>query len=419
MSLLFPRFARSRIELALSDTPVVLLHGPRQCGKTTLARSFETAGRPYFTLDDDTVLSAARSDPAAFLRGLDGAILDEVQRAPELLRHLKLLIDRDRRPGRFLLTGSANLLAMPQIADSLAGRMEVVPLLPLSPNETLGEPPRFLEFAFEGGLPWPPAATLPALPSLVLAGGYPEMRRRERPERRRAWARDYVQAIIQRDIRDVADIARLDIMPTLLRALAAHSGQLTNFLQIGGALGLDDKTIRRYVSVLEQVFLVRRLEPWHRNDLKRLVKTPKLQFLDAGLLAALQGVTEARLIPDRTRFGPLLETFVFAELLKQAGWNEDRPSMSFFRTRDGEEVDFVLERDDGTVVGIEVKAAATVTAADFKGMRQLQEQVGESLRIGLVLYDGDLTVPFGERLWAAPLACLFGSRLPERGGATT
>lgn len=409
MSSLIPRYATERIELALSDTPVVLLNGPRQCGKTTLARSFASQQRPYLTLDDDTVLAAAQADPAGFLRGLEGAVIDEVQRSPALLRTLKLTVDQDRRAGRFLLTGSANLLTLPQAADSLAGRMEVVPLLPLSGAEVAGQRPAFLPLAFDGCLPAPaPGWSAPALVDAVLTGGYPEMRARAQPERRRAWARDYVNSIVQRDIRDLAAVGRLDQMPRLLRALAAHAGQLTNFSQLGGQLGLDDKTCRRYVGLLEQVFLVRRLEPWHRNELKRLVKTPKLHFIDSGLLAALQGLTVERLMQDRTRFGALLETFVFAELLKQAGWEADPPRASFFRTRDGEEVDVVLERDDGSLVAVEVKAAATVTAADFKGLHMLAQATGDALRLGVVLYGGETAVPFGDRLWAAPIGALFG-----------
>lgn len=394
----------------MADTPAVLLNGPRQSGKTTLATSFASSTRPYFTLDDDTVLAAARSDPVQFMRGIDGAIIDEVQRAPELLRALKLEIDRDRRPGRFLLTGSANLLTLPQVADSLAGRMEVVTLLPLSQAEILGRRPHFLRCAFEGRLPaevvhWPASALLEA----VLTGGYPEMHARLSPERRRSWARAYLNAIVQRDVRDVADVAHLDLMPRLMRMLAVHAAQLANFSLLGGQLELDDKTTRRYVGVLEQLFLVRRVEPWFRNELNRLVKTPKLHFLDSGLLAALQGLTSERLAGDRSRFGALLETFVHAELLKQIGWSDDPPRLSFYRTRDGEEIDFVLERDDGAVVAIEVKAAATVTAADFKGMKHLAAACGDGLRAGIVLYGGDAAVPFGPRLWAAPFGHLFGA----------
>jgi predicted AAA+ superfamily ATPase len=410
MPSLLPRFAADRVQVALADTPVVLLNGPRQGGKTTLVRAYASEQRPYFTLDDDTVLAAAQADPAGFLRGVGDAIIDEVQRSPALLRALKLAVDQDRRPGRFLLTGSANLLALPQVADSLAGRMEIVPLLPLSGAEVLGERPRFLPLAFEGRLPVPaPRWEAAALMDEVLTGGYPEMRSRPQPERRRAWARDYVNGIVQRDIRDLAEVGRLELMPRLLRALAAHAGQLANFSQLGAQLGLDDKTCRRYVGLLEQVFLVRRVEPWHRNELKRLVKTPKLHFVDSGLLAALQGLTRERLARERTRFGPLLETFVCAELLKQAGWEPDPPRPSFFRTRDGEEVDLVLERDDGLMIGVEVKASATVTAADFKGLEQLAHAAGEAFGLGVVLYDGDTSVPFGDRLWAAPMGVLFGT----------
>lgn len=406
---LFPRFTSQRVATALADTPVVLVNGPRQCGKTTLAQSFVDAGRPYLTLDDATVLAAARNDPAGLMRALPAAVIDEVQRSPALLRELKLQVDRDRRPGRYLLTGSANLLTLPQVADSLAGRMAVVPLLPLSVAEVLGTGAGFLDAAFEGRLAEPPLALSgPALMEAVLAGGYPPMLQRAEPVRQRAWARDYVQSIVQRDVRELAEITHLDAMPRLLRALASHAAQLVNFTQVGAALGLDDKTTRRYVGLLEQVFLLHRLEPWFHNDLKRLVKTPKLHFLDSGLLAALQGITTERLAADRTRFGPLLETFVFAELQKQAGWSDEPPRPAFYRTRDGEEIDLLFERADSTLVAVEVKAAASVNAADFKGLRQLTSIVGERLALGVVLYDGDVALPFGERLWAAPMACLFG-----------
>jgi uncharacterized protein len=410
MPTILPRFATERLRLALSDTPAVLLNGPRQCGKTTLVQQLASERRPYLTLDDEAVLAAAQADPTGLLRGLEGAVIDEVQRSPALLRALKLTIDRDRQPGRFLLTGSANLLMLPQIADSLAGRMAVVPLLPLSQAEVMGTTPVFLPLAFDGQLAAPVTGwQAGGLVEEVLTGGYPEMRQRHLPERRRAWARDYVNGIVQRDVRDLAEVSRLELMPKLLRALAAHAGQLANFSQLGAPLGLDDKTCRRYLGLLEQVFLVRRLEPWYRNDLKRLVKTPKLHFIDSGLLAALQGITTERLALDRTRFGPLLETFVFAEILKQAGWDEDPPRLCFFRTRDGEEVDLILERDDGSMVAIEVKASATVTAADFKGLQHLAQAAGDDLKLGVLLYDGDTAVPFGEHLWAAPIGCLFGT----------
>jgi len=405
---LYPRAATSRVMTALEDTPVVMINGPRQCGKTTLVRSLSTTGRPYLTLDDDTTLAAARTDPVGFVRDLDIATIDEVQRAPDLLRAIKRSVDDDRRPGRFLLTGSANVLTLPRVAESLAGRMELVTLLPLSQAEVQGTGSIFLEAAFAGRPPEPRALLVGRdLVHAVIGGGYPEMLVRSDPRRRSAWARDYVRAIVERDVRDVAEIDKLEQMPPLLRALAHHAGQLTNFAQLAGQLRLDDKTARRYVGVLEQLFLVRRIEPWFRNHLKRLVKTPKLHFLDPGLLAAQLGVTPERIAADRSLLGPLLETFVVAEVLKLATWSDVDPIPYHYRDKDQDEVDLVLEDRAGTIVGLEVKAAATVTAADFKGLRKLADAAADGFRVGLVLYDGDHVVSFGDRLYAAPLSCLW------------
>ena len=302
---LFHRFAAARVTAALKDTPVVMVTGPRQCGKTTLVRDLVAGARAYRTLDDETALAGARQDATGFVRGLDRSTIDEVQRAPDLLRAIKQSVDQDRRPGRFLLTGSANVLTLPTVSESLAGRMEVVTLLPLArPNRAKAT---FLRKAFAGTLATPPEELIGHdLVRAVLTGGFPEMLRRTEAARRRAWARDYVRALIQRDVRDIADVERLDQMPRLLRVLAHHSGQLTNFTQIGGQHGLDDKTTKKYVAVFEQLFLVRRLEPWFNNHLNRLVKTPKLHFLDSGLLAAVLGITAERIAGERALFGPLV-----------------------------------------------------------------------------------------------------------------
>ena len=241
----------------------------------------------------------------------------------------------------------------------------------------------------------------------VLIGGYPEMLRREDPKRRQTWARDYIRAIVQRDVRDVADVEKLDQMPRLLQVLAQHSGQLTNFTQMGGQVGFDDKTTRKYVSILERLFLVRRVEPWFRNQLKRLVKTPKLHFLDSGLLGALLGATAERIAKDRSSFGPLLETFVFSEVLKQASWSGESCALYHYRDKDHDEVDLVIETGSGALVGIEVKASATVNASNFKGLRKLAEACGDNFKLGVVLYDGGRPVPFGDRLVAAPMSCLW------------
>jgi uncharacterized protein len=406
---IYRRFAAKQISVALADTPVVLLNGPRQCGKTTLVRDLIAGDRPYMTLDDETALEGARHDPAGFVRGVERATIDEVQRAPGLLRAIKRSVDLDRRPGRFLLTGSADLLTLPMVSDSLAGRMAVVTLLPLSRAEVRGKKPAFLRKAFGQTLVTAPEKMIgDDLVRAVLSGGYPEMLRRDQPARRRMWARDYVRAIVQRDVRDVAEVERLDQMPRLLRVLAHHAGQLANFTQIGGQNNLDDKTTKKYVGILEQLFLVRRLEPWFRNRLKRLVKTSKLHFLDAGLLGAILGVTVEQIARDRTRFGPLLEAFVFSEVLKQASWLDDECSFSHYRDKDQDEVDIVVENEAGELVGFEVKAAATVTGSDFKGLRKLAAAAGDALKLGLVLYDGEQAIPFGDRLFAAPVACVWG-----------
>ena len=408
-SALFRRFSALRVTAALKDTPVVMINGPRQCGKTTLVRDFADASRAYYTLDDDTVLQAARNDPAGFVRGLDRAIIDEVQRAPDLLRAIKKSVDDDRRPGRFLLTGSADVLTLPKVSESLAGRMEVVSLYPLSRGEIRGAKPAFLEKAFAGKLVAPAEPMLGGdLVRAVLAGGYPEMLRREDQQRRHAWARDYVKAIVQRDVRDIAEIDKLSQMPRLFQVLAHHSAQLTNLTQLGGKIGLDAKTTGKYVAILEQLFLVRRIDPWFRNRIKRLVKTPKLHFLDAGLLAATLRVSAERIARDRALLGPIVETFVFSEVIKQLAWLDEPRTLHHYRDKDQDEVDLVVEDHTGALVGIEVKAAASVNAADFKGLRKLAGASGGDFRLGVVLYDGDKAVPFGEHLFAAPISCLWG-----------
>jgi predicted AAA+ superfamily ATPase len=401
------RHLQPLLSAAMADTPALLVNGPRQCGKTTLARKF-AENMAYVSLDDPALLAAAKTDPIGFIRRHDAIIIDEIQRAPELLMAIKLSIDNDRRPGRFLLTGSANLMALPTVADSLAGRMEVHTLLPFSNAELAERPADFLDRAIRQD--WPeiftgknPDETFEAQ---VLAGGYPEMRRRSTPARRQAWANAYLTTLVERDIHDVAEIEHSARIPQLLATLATLSGQLINLQQIGGQLGLNGKTVEKYIGVLEKLFLVRRLPAWSRNELSRLVKTPKLHFLDAGLQATLTRLTPQLASREHARFGATLESWVHGELLKNLSVTQDAWFLAHYRDKDQVEIDFVLESPLREIIGIEVKASATIGANDFKGVKRLRDICGKSFLSGIVLYDGDHVLPFGDGLWAVPLHLL-------------
>jgi hypothetical protein len=363
----------------------------------------------YLTLDDELTLLAAREDPVGMVRGLDRAVIDEIQRAPQLLLAIKKSVDENRRPGRFLLTGSANLMAMPTVADSLAGRMETLTLLPLSQSELHGSSVNWLDQAFAGRLPEVTAPLVGLdLVEAVLRGGYPEAVSRATARRRAAWARQYTDALIERDVRDVAGIDKLDHLPRFLRALAQMAGQMCNYTQLSGQVGLDGKTAARYIGVFEQMYLLRRLDVWARNRLSRVVKTPKVQFLDSGLLSTLMDLTAEAVRQDRTRFGLALENFVFAELLKHTTTAEGDYRLLYYRDHDQIEVDVVIENAAGHLVGVEVKAAATIRESDLRGLKRLAMVAGDAFNLGVILYDGTETLPLGDRLWAAPLSTLWG-----------
>jgi uncharacterized protein len=405
----YRRHAEPRIREALTDTRVVAISGPRQSGKTTLARAIAGTDYTYVTLDDPAILSAARNDPTGLIARLDRAVIDEIQRAPELVLSIKKSVDEDPRPGRFLITGSADLLAMPKAAESLAGRIEVVPLLPLSLCErTDAHPTAFLDSIMRGA---PPEAQAPSisLVETVLAGGYPEALTRTIERRRQEWHRAYIRSILDRDLRDMSSIDRLDRVPELFGLLATRSGQLVNWLSLGSQVRLDGKTVERYVRLLEQLYLIRRVPAWSGNPTQRLISTPKLHFMDSGLLSSSLGLTQAKLVIDRSPLGATLETFVFSELMKALPLMDESLRLSHYRDKDKVEVDFVLENAQGTTAAVEVKASSTVTATDFRGLRRLSERIGERFTCGVVLYDGVNILPFGNKLFAVPISSIWAN----------
>lgn len=406
---LYPRYAEARLTEALSDSPVVLVDGPRQCGKTTLARQVgERAGYAYLSFDERATLEAATDDPVGFVADLpERVILDEVQRVPQLFSALKVAVDRRRTPGRFLLTGSANVLLVPRLSDSLAGRMAILRLHPLSQAELARRPPDFLETLFRGGFKVRRLSRLGRdLAERIAVGGYPAALARA-AGRRAAWYADYLETLVQRDVRDLARINALTTLPGLLALAAGQTSRLLNVTDLAGSFQLSRPTIRDYVTLLERVFLIESLPPWYSNRLSRLIKTPKLHVGDTGLACALLGLNAANLGADRGVLGQTLETFVFQELRRQASWRDESIRFFHFRDKDGAEVDIVLERGARGVAGVEVKAGATVTTADFRGLRKLREAAGARFLSGVVLHDGETSVPFGDGLFAVPIRCLW------------
>jgi hypothetical protein len=404
------RHIQNSIRRAMADTPVVLLNGARQTGKTTLAQAIAgKTGADYFTLDDSATLALAAGDPAGFIRNLTGpVVLDEIQKAPDLFPAIKLVVDRNRQPGRFLLTGSANVMTLPRLSESLAGRMEVIPLYPFSAGELAGVAEGFLPRLFAGAVAKskPPSAR-GDIAARLTRGGYPEATRRQDDGRREAWFASYISTILQRDVRDLARVDALHTLPNLLKLLAARASGLLNLADVGRDASLPHTTLTRYLALLETVFLVHRLPAWSRNLGQRLVKAPKLHLVDPGLACHLIGTDARRLSEDRTLLGRLLESFVVGELRKQISWNDSRTALYHSRTATGSEVDVVLENPDGSVAAIEVKASATVGTSDFAALKTLRDQLGKQFRAGVVLYLGDQIVPFGDKLWLVPAPVLW------------
>lgn len=405
---MFRRNLAPALEAALADTPVVLVSGARQTGKSTLVQSM-VAGN-YYTFDDAGTLSSARADPQGFLAALPRpAILDEVQLVPELFRAIKFEVDRDRRPGSFVLTGSANIMALPSLSESLAGRIELLTLWPLSQGELSSMREGFIDAMFDSAPPTlgPSRLAQAELIARVLEGGFPEVVQRSNAARTRAWFRSYTTTVLQRHVQDISNIDALAELPRILSLVAAQATGLSNVARLARDVDIPPTSMKRYLALLQAAYVVQALPGWSQRLGQRLMKTERLTLLDSGVLAFLQNVTAQRLITERQLLGPILETFVEMELRKQLGWSETLATLYYLRTHSGTDVDLVIEASDGRLAGIEVRAAARAEKRDFRGLEFMREQFGDRFVRGILLHTGEQTLPFGDRLWAMPVDALW------------
>ncbi len=406
-----PRNIEENLRDALKYRPVVLLNGARQTGKSTLVKFLSrNSSIQYYTLDDFTILSSVNNDPEGFISGLHGpVIIDEVQRIPKLFVAIKRQVDRNREPGQFLLTGSANILLLPNLSESLTGRMEIQTLWPFSNDEILRTKSLFIDHLFSGEIPSIINKELnrEQLIDKILVGGYPEVQTISSLKRRQRWFRSYVTTIIQREIRDLSKIEGLFEIPRLLSILASQSASILNISSVNRKTGISNTTMKRYLGLLQAVFLIQLVPAWYRNIGKRLIKSPKLYINDTGLLSHLLGLDRHQLLNYPDNLGPILENYVMNELVKQSTWCDTEPKLFYYRTANGREVDFVLENNQGKIVGIEVKSSNSVDTNDFRGLKDLSETAGDQFINGVVLYLGENVIPFGEKYFALPIDALW------------
>ena len=408
---MFKRFIEPNIREALQDTPVVYIMGPRQSGKTTVVKNIIDDHWIYITLDDSTQLNLVKSDPIGYIRNLPqgkSIVIDEVQRLPELFVSIKQSVDEYREPGRFLLTGSANALLLPKLSDSLAGRMETILLTALSEYEILDRTPSFLNTVLNGEAPSTKEIRVRNyLINRIVSGCFPEPIQRKKESRVKSWYNAYLYTLIQKDIRDLGHIEHHSDMTKLLTVLSLYSGKLINFSELGERVNLDRITVKKYMDLLEQLFLIDSLSPWHTNAYKRLIKSHKLHVVDTGIICASRDLSQEKLIAYPELYGGLLESFVFNELKKQSNFIEDKLYFSHYRDKDKVKVDIIIENSLDEIIAIEVKAASTINQKDLTGLKKLKEIAKSRFKIGILLYDGDLTTSFGDNLYAVPIAALW------------
>ena len=415
---MFKRNIEEKLKFLLKSAPVVLLQGARQSGKSTLVKQIASELHyHYINLDDNRYLSQAVKNPQDFIVNLETpAIIDEVQRVPEIFLPIKLVVDDNRQPGKFLLTGSAQVLTLPGLADSLTGRMQLITLYPLSQGELLGVKDTFLDYIFRRQKPEQIEKNYPSKQEIfqrALKGGFPEVIQYKSAEQRQNWFESYITTLVQRDIKELADIDKLVDIPEILVYLASRLTGLLNISDLSSTSGISQTSLHRYLALLQALFIYQPLRPWASRLSKRLSKSAKVFFNDSGLTSYLLSLTDPKFALTSPYAGSILENFVFAELSKQITWCKSSYSLSHFRTHKGIEVDFVVEKRplqaENSMIGIEIKAASSVGYDDFKGLRYLQNNFEKQFYRGIVLYCGDKIIPFGKNMWCMPVSCLWQS----------
>lgn len=405
----YPRWQKHAVEQAIKTRRIVLLVGARQCGKTTLAKQLVSNETAYLTLDDITLREAATSDPQGFVQHkLKTLIIDEIQRVPSLLPAIKKVVDEETRSGQYLLTGSANIQALPSAQESLAGRVSKVRLRPLSQGEITGTLPNFLTYVFAQSFDFQwKFYEKEAIVDMAFRGGFPEILTLERQDRKK-WHKDYIDALLERDLRDVAAINKYDAMGELITILAAWSSKFMDLSSIASGLSIRRPTVEAYLNALEALYLVETVSPWTKTDYGRIGKQQKLFMTDSGLMSSLLAWKSDQIKFDSDRLGKLMETFIFNELAAQIDASNGEYELYHYRDREKREIDFLIEREDQSLLGIEVKSSLSVQKKDFSHLIWFQDNLAKDKDfVGIVLYSGNLPLSFGQNLWAIPISMLW------------
>lgn len=408
---MFTRFILNKVKTALDFSPITYLSGPRQAGKSTLVELFSNKDREFISLDNTDALLSAHKSPREFIMARQNlCTIDEIQRCSALMLPIKESVDKSKIPGHFLLTGSANILNIPKLADSLAGRMIILKLFSLSVGEILGSQNKWLDFIFTEKIPDIFTNIIDIsyedLCSFIIKGGYPVVHQNINNEQRKAWFESYIQTMIERDLREITNFGDITRMHRLFSNISLKSATMLNVLDIGRDCQIPAASVTLYLAALESIFLLSKIPAYFTNLQKRLVKAPKFYLHDTGILCSRLNITEYSTFNERSEWGSIVETFIYGELKKQLSWNASRIEILHYRTYHGREVDFVLEAPNRDIIGIEVKTSRNISANFAKGLHHLQSEVGDKFKAGIVLYMGDETLPLGKNIWAVPMKCI-------------